>query len=100
MQEPQLFPLGRLFASPGALAALSRWSKAPSFLLDRHARGDWGRLPEDDLALNDAAVQTAGRVFSEYSYRGITWWVVTDGDRSRTTILLPEEWFLPPIALE
>jgi hypothetical protein len=84
------FPLGRLVATPGALAALD-----PAQLLTvigRHAAGDWGDLDREDRAANDAALRHGTRLLSAYALDGARVWIITEADRSATTVLLPEEY--------
>ena len=62
-------------------------------LLDRHARGDWGSLGSEDWEANDAAVMEGSRVFSAYRLPDDSKvWIITEADRSVTTVLLPEEY--------
>jgi hypothetical protein len=87
------FQLGTLTATPAALAALLRSGQAPQFFLVRHARGDWGDVDAEDWKLNDAAVREGSRILSAYTtLNGERVWVITEADRSATTILLPEEY--------
>jgi len=60
--------------------------------LDRHFSGDWGEVCEEDKAVNDDAMENGGRVLSAYSLRGDRLWIITEADRSVTTLLLPEEY--------
>jgi hypothetical protein len=86
--------LGRLVSTPGAIAAMARTKTDPAQLLSRHRRGDWGDLGSDDRATNDAAVVTGGRILSAYRVHedDTTIWIITEGDRSATTFLLPDEY--------
>lgn len=60
--------------------------------LKRHAGGDWGNLcPEDSLA-NDDALQHGGRLFSAYGQGDSRFWIITEADRSATTVLLPNDY--------
>ena len=60
--------------------------------LKRHASGDWGDLcPEDSLA-NDEALQHGGRLFSAYGQGDSRFWIITEADRSATTVLLPNDY--------
>ncbi|AJY29933.1 putative type I restriction-modification system methyltransferase subunit [Burkholderia thailandensis 34] len=62
-------------------------------LLNRHARGDWGDLPEEDHQQNNLAAITGQRVLSSYGLpNGQKVWVLTEWDRSVTTILLPDDY--------
>lgn len=88
-----LFALGQVVATPGALAALQRNAVQPSVLLQRHMRGDWGTLDPRDWAANDAALREGTRLLSAYPLPDDTRiWIITEWDRSATTILLPEEY--------
>lgn len=91
-QEKPLFGLGRTMATPGALVVMQGLGITPDTLLSRHQRGDWGELSEEDSAANDEAVVIDGRVFSSYRFGTVIFWVITEADRSLTTILLPEEY--------
>ncbi len=92
LQRP-LFPYGRAVATPGALAALSRAGVAPEALLDRHVRGDWGELCDEDRRMNAEALPAGGRLLSAYALPdGTRLWIITEADRSATTLLLPEEY--------
>jgi hypothetical protein len=92
-----LFNLGRTVATPGALRLLADAGVDPFDLLTRHVHGDWGDLDPDDKRQNDIAVESgAMRVFSSYllSRDGMRQkvWVITEWDRSVTTMLLPQEY--------
>ena len=61
--------------------------------LGRHLSGDWGDLSEGDKRLNDEAVRDGDRILSAYhAPDGTKFWVITESDRSMTTILLPDEY--------
>lgn len=89
-----LFPLGRLVATPGALAFLTNSGEAPTVLLDRHRSGDWGEVPPEDARENDLSVRKGFRIVSSYPVggNGARVWIITEWDRSSTCILLPEEY--------
>ncbi len=90
---PARFPLGHIAATPGVLAALDGDSGLAALLLTRHARGDWGDICAEDSALNNESLETGGRIMSVYKlFHGETVWVITESDRSVTTLLLPEEY--------
>jgi hypothetical protein len=87
------FPLGRLVATPGALKALEEAGQQPSALLSRHAVGDWGDLGEEDKRENEFSVTRYLRILSAYVLpTGVKVWVITEADRSVTTLLLPDEY--------
>lgn len=90
---PKPFPLGHLVATPAALAVLAESKQSASEFLDRHARGDWGDVDDDDKKLNDEDLVNGGRVLSAYhTSKGDKIWIITEADRSVTTVLLPEEY--------
>jgi hypothetical protein len=60
--------------------------------LERHANQDWGDLCSEDKKANDDAVRHGGRVLSSYELRGDKLWIITEADRSVTTLLTPEEY--------
>ena len=87
------FPMGQVVATPGALNALSRTAQSPLTLLDRHAHGDWGELSEADRQENEFSLREGFRLLSAYRLTdGTKIWIITEADRSATTILLPEEY--------
>jgi len=87
------FPLGRVVATPGALRALEKAEQLPAEFLDRHVNGDWGDVSEADKQENEVAVEQGFRILSAYTTSaGDRIWVLTDADRSVTTILLPHEY--------
>ena len=86
-----LFPLGHIVGTPGALELLK--PEEIVSMLRRHMTGDWGDLCEEDRATNDNALLDGGRLFSAYEREGgERFWVITEADRSVTTILLPSEY--------
>ena len=88
-----LFPLGRTLATPGALEALEAAGQQPIEFLRRHAAGDWGDLQEEDKQENEFSVGCELRIISAYhTAKGEKLWVITEADRSATTILLPSEY--------
>ncbi len=61
--------------------------------LRRHLHGDWGDLDDDDRRSNDAALKSGDRLFSSYQVTpDLKLWIITEGDRSVTTLLLPSEY--------
>ena len=88
-----LFDLGSLVATPGALAALAKSGQTPLDFLSRHITGDWGELCEEDRKENQLSVQQGFRILSSYKTNsGEKIWVITEADRSVTTVLLPDEY--------
>ena len=84
------FGLGRVVATPGALEALEPEEIHAG--LARHVRCDWGELDEEDKRANDFAVNRRLRIFSAYRAGSLKYWIITEADRSATTVLLPEEY--------
>ncbi len=89
-----LFPLGRVVATPGALEIIERRKLNAGFLLLRHVTGDWGDLDDDDKAANDWAAVVGNRILSAYGQESDPdlLVVITEADRSSTTILRPSEY--------
>lgn len=84
-------PLGRTVITPAALATLNPDDVVVS--LARHARGDWGDIGPEDRKENEYAVSRCLRLLSVYSDRnGTRFWVITEADRSATTVLLPDDY--------
>ena len=93
LQTHPLFTLGRVVATPGALEALQDAHQAAQEFLSRHGRGDWGDLTEEDQKENDFSVFRSLRLLSAYHLStGVTLWIITEADRSATTLLLPSEY--------
>ncbi|MEQ5837954.1 hypothetical protein N0A02_00685 [Paraburkholderia acidicola] len=90
--EP-LFSLGHILITPAAIATLHSAGFSPIDLLLRHVQGDWGELDDADRKQNDLALEARGRLLSAYTLPTmIRIWVITEADRSATTILLPREY--------
>ena len=89
-----LFPAGQIVATPGALALLEQANKMPAEFLSRHLCGDWGdALGPDDNAENELSLKQGFRLFSVYTVKAAEkLWVITEADRSVTTLLLPSEY--------
>ena len=88
-----LFDLGQTLATPGAIEALRQSNVSPSSLLTRHRSGDWGDLCDEDVAENNYALGHGYRLFSSYQITETTKiWVITEADRSVTTLLLPQDY--------
>lgn len=92
-QSQPRFALGHVVATPGALAALLQAGQTPFEFLARHVVGNWGELDPQDVQANEDALQTGGRLLSRYrTRRGVVLWLITEWDRSATTLLLPLEY--------
>jgi hypothetical protein len=87
------FPLGQTVATPGALEAFTRTGEEPLPFLAQHANGNWGEVNDQDKAENEFSVEHGFRILSAYRLADDTRiWIITEADRSVTTILLPEEY--------
>lgn len=89
-----LFKLGQVVATPGALQAIEEYNIDMWDLLNRHANGDWGCIPEEDQQENQLSVENGYRILSSYPLndRGDKIWIITEADRSSTCLLLPDEY--------
>ena len=91
--DKPLFPLGRTVATPGALKTLEESGESPGFFLSRHQRGDWGDVCKEDGRENEFSLLNNARLMSIYeTAKGDKLWLITEADRSVTTILLPEDY--------
>lgn len=96
------FSLGQVVATPQAMATLERLGKSVLEFIERHVRGDWGDLSDDDKQANEDALVDGSRILSSYILEGegddaLKLWIITEaeddsGDRVVTTALLPEEY--------
>jgi hypothetical protein len=88
-----LFPLGRIVATPAAIYELERTGRSVAPLLYRHQTGDWGDCGKEDAQHNDEALRNGDRIFSVYQLDAkAKVWIITEWDRSATTILLPSDY--------
>jgi hypothetical protein len=85
-------PLGRVVTTSGALRVLLEAGEDPVRYLARHASGDWGDLNNHDRKENERSLKHGWRVVSSYPVGEETIWIITEANRSITTILLPEEY--------
>jgi hypothetical protein len=101
------FTVGQLAATPGALALLEQHNIGVAALVNRHIHGSWGDICADDAHTNELAIEHGNRVMSVYRLVDAqrlaltpvakrndlpTVWVITESDRSVTTLLLPSEY--------
>jgi len=85
------FRLGRLVSTPGALEKVSHGEMLRA--LGRHVTGDWGNVCREDGEANESALHERARLLSAYmTEEGVRFWIITEADRSLTTVLLPEEY--------
>src|SRR5690349_18002039 len=74
-------------------ALVQKLHRTPAFFLGRHASGDWGEVDAEDWKANDDALKDGTRHISAYrTLKGVRLWVITEWDRSVTTVLLPDEY--------
>jgi hypothetical protein len=87
------FKLGQLFITPGAREALEIAGQTEMEFLRRHIGGDWGEITEGDIQENKLSLLKGFRVLSSHrTAKGQILWIITEGDRSATTLLLPSEY--------
>ena len=87
------FNLGRLVATPGALAAIEASGDSLLTYLSRHESGVWGEVDEHDRKENELSLEHGLRLMSVYSLSTrVKIWIITEADRSVTTLLLPSEY--------
>ena len=93
MAMERRFRLGTVLMTPGAIKAFERTGEDPDTYLARHASGDWGDINEQDKQENEFSLKHNLRLLSAYHLAdGTKIWIITEADRSATTILLPEEY--------
>jgi len=87
------FQPGYLTATPGALEVLEDAKQSPMEFVQRHLACDWGEVCDEDKAENELSIKEGFRILSAYrTNKGVRIWVITESDRSATTILLPSEY--------
>ena len=87
------FALGQIAITPGAVWAFAATGERPFLFLARHQHGDWGEVSPEDAAENAFSISHGFRILSAYTLKdGTRIWILTEADRSATTILLPEEY--------
>ena len=86
-----VFLLGRIVVTPNARQSITQDDILVG--IQRHQAGDWGNLTDDNRTANDHALAQGGRIVSAYNaMNGTRFWLITEADRSTTTILLPEDY--------
>ena len=86
-----MYRIGQLLITAGVYERVS--NDEIQTMLSRHVRGDWGIVCDEDKEENDDALRNGGRILSAYQSSGKERvWIITEADRSATTILLPEEY--------
>ncbi|MBA2338993.1 MAG: hypothetical protein H0V88_01235 [Pyrinomonadaceae bacterium] len=87
------FPLGQIVATQGALEAIEEVGQSPQEFISRHVRLEQGELSDEDHKENLFSVNKPLRIFTAYkTSKGVKIWIITEADRSSTTILLPSEY--------
>lgn len=87
------FALGQTYITPGAEEALMIAGQTAIEFLRRHMSCDWGELSEDDVRENELSLKQGFRLLSNYrTGKGQQLWIITEADRSATTVLLPSEY--------
>jgi len=85
------FESGQIVATPAVLIAVMPQHIAQG--LARHLAGDWGEIDPEDVGMNDRALANGGRLLSVFTApTGVKFWIITESDRSVTTVLLPEDY--------
>lgn len=95
MPEKIRFKTGQTVMTMGVADRVADDPRFAQFCLQsmaRHANGDWGDLCDSDKEENDKALISGGRLFSAYKFADTQIWIITEADRSATTILFPEEY--------
>lgn len=93
--EKAKFQLGQIVMTSGIndrVADDERFAKFVFDSLKRHDNGDWGDLCEDDRQENELSLKEGFRLFSVYRHEEEKIWTITEADRSKTTVLFPEEY--------
>lgn len=100
-RQTQSFALGQILCTQGVLQAATEHPDLMAACIARHARSDWGCVCPEDAETNDEAVRDGFRILSAYpidpalpckGYGENCVWVITEADRSVTTLLLPDEY--------
>lgn len=88
---PPLFPLGKTVITAHAKSRLH--PEDVNHSLARHSSGDWGEVCSDDHEENQLSLKEGFRLLSVYHDRNrVKYWIITEADRSLTTVLLPEDY--------
>ena len=91
-----IFELGKLVASKAIAVAMeedNKFLREVHGALDRYITRDWGEMEEEDKAMNDEALESGkDRIFAAYDTSRGKIWIITEWDRSATTVLFPEDY--------
>jgi hypothetical protein len=88
----QLFEPGVVVGTPGTVPIMDRHNLNPYIIIARHVSGDWGDVGTEDALSNEEALKHGARLMSVYKFGDDSLWVITEADRSSTTILTPDEY--------
>ena len=97
MTQQPLFQLGNCYMTPGINTLVAQQALSIDHYLYRHQHGDWGDITKEDGAENETSLLQGYRILSAYNLEGHTGsntikiWIITEADRSTTTVLLPNE---------
>jgi hypothetical protein len=92
MLEPK-FSLGRVFLTNGAKEALNESNQSANEFLSLHQTGNWGIVGKEDAEENEFSLKNGFRLLSAYkTSKNLKLWIITEADRSSTTVLLPSEY--------
>lgn len=91
-QSAPLFPTGQVVATPAVADHFAVHGISPLDYLSRHVCGDWGDVPPEDAVANHASIERGTRILSSYKVASETVWIITEADRSSTTLLFPSEY--------
>jgi hypothetical protein len=87
------FALGKVAITRPCLARFENLGESVMAYLNRHISGDWGNLGEEDKAANEQAINRPIRILSRYYLSdGDSIYIITEADRSCTTIMLRDEY--------
>ncbi len=94
MTNTRKLELGQLVITPGAKEAIGteHLTELLEAIFEKHACCDWGDIGEEDKQANDESVENGDRILSAYNIGDTRIWIITEYDRSATTVLLPEEY--------
>lgn len=87
-----LFALGVIVATPAVMAHLDKHCINAQLYLERHVSGDWGEVPPEDAKENQFSIEQGFRILSSYNIAGERVWIITEADRSSSTLLFPREY--------
>lgn len=91
-KQTRLFRIGTVVSTQGALDLLHAHNQSPFHFLALHQSGDWGVVPPEDASANESALTNGARLMSAYFLGDDCLWIVTEADRSSTTLMLPDEY--------